>query len=458
VRSAITLPISETLTTETLIVGAGIAGLSAACSLKSNDFMICELNPQIGGTSDAISINNTFYTQGAHYDWEYGANYGKEGLELLECLNIIRFNSLTNRWDFVDKQYVIPKAVEEACYINGVMKSSAMPRSELRDNLFSLLDAYTDEFPLPTTLIDSKWHHLDQITFFDYLNKYLPLTSDFVEAIDYQLMDDYGGTSKQVSALAGIHYYKCRPYYDKEEPALFSPVEGNFYYAKKMLQAVGESHLYRNHLVFGLKQENNSWTADVFDAKANRRKQVIAKNVVYAGQKHALKYIHPSSYQTFSDVSYTPWVIVNFEMEEVLLENSKWQNDFLSPDISFLGFVDSNVQDTKKNRVLTVYYCFSEIHHYLVQDFEEKHTEIVYNALEKISQYYGKDVSKYVKKAYIKLLGHAMPMPKVGYLTKQRKLVHKNLAFAGVDTGRLPVLFDAMDSGIQVVKGLGIKH
>jgi hypothetical protein len=332
------------------------------------------------------------------------------------------------------------------------MKSSAMPRSALRDDLFSLLDAYTGEFPLPTTLIDSKWHHLDQISFFDYLNKYLPLTSDFVEAIDYQLMDDYGGTSKQISALAGIHYYKCRPYYDKEEPALFSPVEGNFYFAKKMLNTIGESHLHCNHLVFGLKQENNKWLADVLDSKTNTRKQIVAKNVVYAGQKHSLKYIHPASYKTFSDVSYTPWVVINFELEVTELENSKWQNDYLSPDISFLGFVDSNVQDAKKNRVLTVYYCFSEIHHYLVQEFEEKHTEIVFDALEKISQYYGKDITKYVKKAYVKLLGHAMPLPKVGYLTKERKLVHENLAFAGVDTGRLPVLFDAMDSGIQAVK------
>jgi hypothetical protein len=76
----------------------------------------------------------------------------------------------------------------------------------------------------------------------------------------------------------------------------------------------------------------------------------------------------------------------------------------------------------------------------------------VHNALEKIGLYYGKDVSMHVKKAYVKLLGHAMPLPNLGYMTKSRELFKDNLAFAGVDTGRLPLLFDAMDSGIQATK------
>jgi hypothetical protein len=240
VHSAVSMPVSEIIKTETLIVGAGIAGLSAACSLASNDFMICELSANIGGTSGAISINKSLYTQGAHYDLAYPTNFGREGLELLEKLNIISFSSMNDQWEFIDKQHLIPKQKEEACYINGEMKPTILPKSELRKNMFSLFEVYENEFPLPTTLIDAKWNHLDKITFFDYLNKYLPITSDFIEAIDYQLLDDYGGTSKQVSALAGIHYYKCRPYEEDEKRhvELFSPLEGNYYFIQKMMKKI----------------------------------------------------------------------------------------------------------------------------------------------------------------------------------------------------------------------------
>jgi hypothetical protein len=47
-----------------------------------------------------------------------------------------------------------------------------------------------------------------------------------------------------------------------------------------------------------------------------------------------------------------------------------------------------------------------------------------------------------------------MPIPQPGYLTKKRTLFKDNLAFADVDTGRLPLMFDALDSGIQAAKKL----
>ena len=82
VRSAMELPISETIATETLIVGGGIAGLAAASSLPNSDFVLCELDPTLGGTSGAVNINGNFYSQGAHYDLAYPENYGKDGISI----------------------------------------------------------------------------------------------------------------------------------------------------------------------------------------------------------------------------------------------------------------------------------------------------------------------------------------------------------------------------------------
>jgi hypothetical protein len=221
-----------------------------------------------------------------------------------------------------------------------------------------------------------------------------------------------------------------------------------------MANKISSEKLLTDHLVFGMKQQNKRWYIDVYDVKQKTRKEYITKNVVYAGQKHALKYIHPPSHPSFKDVSYAPWVVINIELNASDLEGSKWQNDFLSPNGAFLGFVDSKVQNNKNSRVLTAYYCFPDIHHYIVKNFESSAKELVHETVSNISLYYKKDISKFVKQAHIKLLGHAMPIPQPGYLTKERLLFKDNLAFAGVDTGRLPLMFDALDSGIQAGKSL----
>ncbi|WP_282085054.1 NAD(P)-binding protein [Aquimarina algiphila] len=453
VKSAIQLPINSTLTTETLIVGGGISGLAAACSLPSNDFLVCELNSNLGGTSSALSINNVLYSQGAHYEHTYLHNYGQEGLKLLEKLNIIRFNSHTNLWDFIDRQYLIDSDQEEACYMHGEMKTSVLLNSDLRKNFFSLLQDLKGKFLLPSTLISSEFYDLDRITFYDYLNKYLPIDSSFINAIDYQMLDDYGGTSKQVSALAGIHYYTCRPYYTNKNIKVFSPTQGNYYFIEKMANQLPSDNIQCDHLVFGMKKEINKWHVDILDTKNMIRKRVVANTVIYGGQKHALKYIHPKSHLQFKDISYTPWVIINVVLNETItLPNSKWQNDFISTDTTFLGFTDSKIQNQKQERVLTAYYCFPDMHHYSVQNIETSYDTIVYETIQKMSTYYKKDIIIAVKEVYVKLLGHAMPLPKPGYLTKSRTLLTDGLAFAGSDTGRLPLLFDAMDSGIQAAK------
>ncbi|MEW7292470.1 NAD(P)-binding protein [Aquimarina sp. 2304DJ70-9] len=453
VKSAIQLPVTTTLTTETLVVGGGISGMAAACSLPSNDFIVCELNSTLGGTSSALSINNVLYSQGAHYEHTYLHNYGYEGLELLKKLDVIKFNSYTNLWDFVDQQHLIAPHQEEACYVHGEMKSSVLLNSELRKNFFDLIHSFRGKCPLPSTLIPAELHYLDQITFYEYLDKYLPIDSTFINAIDYQMLDDYGGTTKQISALAGVHYYTCRPYYTNKNIKTFSPTEGNYYFINKMKDYVPSGNIHCNHLVFGLKKENEKWQADILDIKNGVRKKVVSNTIIYAGQKHSLQYINPTSFHHFNDISYTPWVIINIVLtDDIELPNSKWQNDFISTDATFLGFADSKIQNSKNDRVLTAYYCFPDMHHYSVQNLETSYDSIVHETINKMSTYYKKDISLAVKEVYIKLLGHAMPIPQPGYLTRSRNLFNDGLAFAGADTGRLPLLFDALDSGIQATK------
>jgi hypothetical protein len=51
-------------------------------------------------------------------------------------------------------------------------------------------------------------------------------------------------------------------------------------------------------------------------------------------------------------------------------------------------------------------------------------------------------------------MGHAMPIPTKDYLftDKNHQRPDNDFVFAGVDNARLPLLFEAVDSGIEAVK------
>ena len=71
-----------------------------------------------------------------------------------------------------------------------------------------------------------------------------------------------------------------------------------------------------------------------------------------------------------------------------------------------------------------------------------------------INNYFNQDISPLIERVFLKLMGHAMPIPKVNYLfdDQNRYRSEPGLVYAGVDNSRLPLLFEAMDSGIQAVK------
>lgn len=219
-----------------------------------------------------------------------------------------------------------------------------------------------------------------------------------------------------------------------------------------MVNQLSLEQIKLDSLVVGMEKLKQGWGVDVWEVANDRKVRYKCNNVIYAGQKHLLKYLHPESYKTFSDVKYAPWIVINIELQGESIDNDFWQNDYLSTNAQFLGFVNSRAQTKEGNRVLTAYYCYPDIYHHMVQDLENGAREIVEQTIGFINTYFKKDLEPFIKHVYVKLLGHAMPVPVPRYLSKKRQLEQNGLSFAGADTGRLPLMFDALDSGIQAAK------
>ncbi len=436
---------------DTMIVGGGIAGLTAACKLKDRNFLLCELSSDLGGTSSAWYSDKLSFAQGAHYDMAYPDTYGQEVLEFLESLNIIRHQPWKAAWGFTDEQHLVMHRRKNQCYDHGEIRKEVLPRGTLRDDFFSLIESYRGEMHLPTRLIDEKLRPLDKLSFIDFLKSRLNLTNDFVAGLSYHMKDDYGADAHTVSALAGIHYFICRPY-NREVVELFSPPEGNHYFIQKMANYVGGERLMTNHLVKHISEVSDGFHVEVIDVTDQVIRTIKTRKIIYAGQKHALKYIFPQDQHLFQANQYAPWMVVNLVLDRTPEYPGYWQNEMLVEDGTFLGFIDSTTQHmaSQEHWVLTAYYCLPPSSRNDLVHVEDNKMKIAEATAQYISNYFGEDISPAIQQVHIKVMGHAMPIPGRDYLfdDKNQYRGNKNIVYAGVDNSRLPLLFEAMDSGI----------
>lgn len=447
----------EQVSIETLIVGGGIAGLSAAYQLAGRDFLLCELSDQLGGTSGRNKFNNLQFAQGAHYDLAYPEYYGSKVLDMLSSLNIIRHQPWKSNWSFRDEQYIIPYRLRNQCFENGQYRKDVLREGEVKEAFVKLILPYEQHMTLPSTQINHQFHHLSKVTFKQFLESNIPMNKEFLRGLDYHMLDDYGGTVSQVSALAGIHYFVCRPYYN-EVVELFSPPQGNYYFINKLADSLPAEQLLVNHLVKSVKKVGDGYKVDIVDVINHKVKTIRSQNVIYAGQKHALKYIYPEVSFLFEKNTYAPWMVMNFILKNDLDKPGFWQNEIITEDISFLGFIDSKAQYevNKDYRVLTAYYCLPpESRNYLANISKYKH-QIVSKTVENLNAYFSQKIENHIAKVNIKVMGHAMAIPTPGYLFNDKNdlWADKSFRFAGVDNGRLPLLFDALDSGVVAAEGV----
>lgn len=436
---------------DNIIVGGGIAGLTAGYKLRGKDFLLFELGKEIGGSSSSMKYNNTIFSQGAHYDWSYPEHYGKEVLDLFQELDIIEFDDKERFWNFKDKQYLI-KGRENQSFANGEFYGEYLEEFPDFQKFFSIISQYAGKMQLPTRLIDKSTQELNNISFNEFLRQNgLHAQPEFLKVLGYELIDDYGAGADTVSAVAGIHYYMCRPYYTKALE-LFSPPQGNSYFTEK-LKAPIKDNIKTNHVVKRITSKGDHFIVDVINIKSKQVDQYLTNNIVYAGQKHALKYILPDQANLFQNNIYSPWVVVNLILKKPIETEGIWQNEFPLNTDRFLGFVDSKSQKKQNKHVLSCYYCFAPEDRKLLPKIKENKDNFTFNTIEFLNSYFDTSLQSNIEKVFIKVMGHAMPIPTTNYLFNDKNDIRKypNLTFAGVDNSRLPLLFEAVDSGLKAV-------
>lgn len=478
---------SETIKTDTLIIGGGVSGLSTARFLNNygfNDWLLLELDDQTGGNSKCGKNKITEYPFGAHYLPVPNEKF----TDLLDFLN--EHNVITG----FDKsglpiynEYYLCLEPEERLHYNGVWHEGLPPKTGLlkedQDDLnrfIAITETYKNQIGsdnLPAFTIPLEWSskeerflELDNLSMFDYLQNE-KFKSDFLYwYIDYCCRDDYGTGIRNTSAWAGIHYFSSRngKASNASENEVLTWPEGNNFLVKCLRKNLAD-RIRTGNLVYKIGRENESWRCYTFEVKSGKSICYEASNVVIATPQFINRRLLADKLdQGVKDFAYYPWLVANITINDKSKLNGQselsWDNViYNSGSLGYVNACHQKLDRNQKQTVITWYYNFSK------KDAKTEREEV-----------YGKDenywkefilndlkiahpgIENFIDEIVLYLHGHGMISPSPGFLNSEIRVKlsegFEGLHFVHSDVSGISLFEQAFYRGTLVAKRLLKKH
>ncbi|MEO4004241.1 FAD-dependent oxidoreductase [Flavobacterium sp. CAU 1735] len=462
-----------------LIVGGGIAGLSAARQLHKKgitDFLVVELEDHLGGNSSNGENRYSKYPLGAHY-LPLPNFQDKELLQFLGETKIITGYDTKGFPVFDEEQLTF--SPQERLYYKNSWQEGLVPRlgaTQAEEEQFrrffdkmeffrkakGLDGAYLFDIPLVLSSTDSETRLLDTITMQEWMDRNGFTTEALRNYIDYCCRDDYGLGIAYVSAWAGIHYFCGRKHdatSDKKENVL-TWAEGNARLASHLKKYTDQKTL-KKHLVYQAEIKNDSVVIAAFDSEKQESVTIVADRVILATPQFVNQYLLTGRQEFSKAFHYAPWLLATVTVTELIDNHSYplcWDNVIY--DAKGLGYIydqHQSLQQLQPKKVITYYHSFSSANipqsrRELYKQDKEYWKRQVLSDLSKAHP----DIEQYVEAIDIHLLGHGMISPVPGFLFGKEKeqagqSIGNRIYFAHSDLAGISIFEEAFHQGINAV-------
>jgi glycine/D-amino acid oxidase-like deaminating enzyme len=435
-----------------VIVGGGIAGLSAAWRLQRRgftDFVVLELEDQAGGNSRSGSNEVSPYPWAAHYVPVPDAR-ATLVRELFTDLGVLG----PDGWD--DQHLCF--APRERLFIHGRWQDGLEPHigpvSRDREQFArfeELMERFRESgaFTIPSSRgleRPGSSRALDGRSMGAWLDEQ-GLDSPWLRwLVDYACRDDYGALARDVSAWAGVHYFASRP--GEEEGPLTWP-EGNGWIVTRLANRLGD-RLQTGQPVTRVRRAQRGWMVDTPTATWS------TAAVIFAAPLWLAPWI-VEGWRGPTGVETSPWLVANLTLNRWPRERGlepAWDNViFDSPALGYVVATHQSLRTLVPRTVWTYYWALAhqpapEARRWLLgQSWAPLATRI----LDDLSRAHP-DIRDCVSRLDILRLGHAMPRPTVGFLAlaaRQRARQGRDgLFFAHSDVTGLPLFEEAQERGV----------
>ncbi|MDO4879239.1 MAG: NAD(P)-binding protein [Neisseria sp.] len=463
----------------TLVLGSGAAGLSAVWYLAKHnhvDVLLAE-GLERNGNNAAFRYRDIAAPCGAHYL----ALPSKESIyvrEMLHDLGIMSGDSF-NEEDLVF-------APQERLLYQGGWLDGLLPHQDGDIRRFSALAKRLKNakgrdgrrffvIPVDECSQDDTWRRLDKITFAQWLEQEGYRSETLLWYLDYCCRDDYGQGIGQVSAFAGLHYFCARGH--QEDTVLTWP-EGLAHLSEGLRRISGlhpiakppEGKEWRfarpaawNAAAVKIKETDGGVFVWLRDNSDGETRLVLADKVICAMPLMVASRVAEGDYGLPQPV-YAPWLVGNFVLhrfpEEKGGSHLAWDNVvYGSGQLGYVAAGNQLIRVAKPERtVFTAYAALNhgspgEIRRWLMRADEAEFAEF---AAQDLLAAYGGGFWHCVEAVDLTVRGHAMSVPRPGYLSDASLLRLRRhdsrLLFAHSDLSGYSVFEEAVYWGVKAAR------
>ena len=424
-----------------VIVGAGIAGLSAAWALERaglRDFVVLELEDVPGGTARSGSGPVSAYPWGAHYvPVPDPAN--RALVALLEEVGAIAGRDAGGRPIYAEQ--VLCRDPQERLFFRGEWYEGLFPRAGAAAAELAQLESLESEmrrwaewhdargrrgFAIPRARgsDDASIRALDRVSMEDWLAQKGWTSPRLRWFVEYGCRDDFGATLSQTSAWAGVHYYAARLESGASPAAEFLTwPEGNGRLVAHLAALAGR-RLRLGAVVCDVVPRDCGAQVTYFEAASGEAVALAAEHVVFALPRflagHLIEPYRQARPSHLDATVYGAWLVANLTLRERPVSRGfplAWDNVLY--DSPSLGYVVATHQSGIDHgaTVLTYYLPLLDAdprvarRGLLALGWEEAVARILAD-LEPAHP----GLTQLVERVDIVKWGHAMPRPRPGFL------------------------------------------
>jgi glycine/D-amino acid oxidase-like deaminating enzyme len=450
---------AQTIRIPVVIVGGGIAGLSAAWRLDKrglHDFVLLEMEREPGGNSRHGENEITKYPWAAHY-LPVPSKESELVRELCRELGVL---DEQGKWN---ERYLC-FSPQERLFLHGRWQEGIEPEMaattadrEQYKRFQGLMKEHTHggQFTIPME-VGAKPSTLDSESMSQWMDRNRFDSPYLRWYVDYACRDDYGASIRDTSAWAGIHYFASRQPDDKGP--LTWP-EGNGWLASQ-LQSKLARYIRTNSPVYSIRSAGHQVEVLTPGAK------YIAGKVIFAAPTFTAHYIVEGAPKY--DCVYSPWLTANLTLDRIPAETgieSAWDNViYNSPALGYVVATHMSTRSRIEKTVWTYYWSFAENTPQKAREALLSHDwpfwkEAILHDLERAHP----DIRQCVSHIDIMRFGHAMARPVPGFLNSHER--HEwatpkgNVLYANSDLSGFSIFEEAQYRGVKaadaVLKQIG---
>jgi len=476
------VPADRWETKKVAIIGGGVAGLTAAWKFKKdnfNDFVLLELEKEIGGTARSGQGDPVGYPWGAHY---LPVPF-QENTELIAFLDeMLLLDGRDPQGEIVVKEQFLCREPEERVFYKGRWYEGlylTVGASEDDKRQYAEFQKQIDDWvtwrdaagkrafvvPIAMCSTDAEVMALDKFSFAEWLRQNGFTSERLIWYCDYACRDDYGLKLDQASAWAGLFYFcsRVRKRGVESQPFITCP-EGNGQFVNHFFEKV-KDNVRKSQIAVSVMPTDKG--VDVVCLDEGELRGIHCEKAIFASPMFTAPYIIRGFRDEMpfaaGEFQHNAWFVANLHLKD--RPKPRFQKDFPlawdnvlyeSPSLGYVTATHQKGIDYGRT-ILTYYFPMCAEENGRTKLFNYEWRDMADVCLTDLARAHS-DIYELTERIDIMRWGHAMISPRPNFIwsgvREKAMKPYGNIHFAHTDLSGIALFEEAFYHGLRAASAI----